>query len=114
MTYTLAYYDMELIADLDFLIMQAPISPKVKILSLPYLMVRQCFEPDHDLAEVVDDTDEADGGQDEQQDKDQRVSKHSLQRGRPTSQFEVLASEIIRLVLKTPLTQHNITLQLLC
>jgi hypothetical protein len=81
MTNTLAYYDMELIADLDFLIMQAPISPKVKILSLLYLMVRQCFEPDHDLAEVVNDTDEADGGQDEQQDKDQRVSKHSLQRG---------------------------------
>ena len=55
-------------------------------------MVRQRLEPDHDLSEVVDDADEADGGQDDQQEEDRRVAEHPLQRRRPPRNLQVLAS----------------------
>ncbi len=43
-------------------------------------MMRQRLESDHDLSEVVDDAHQADGGQGQERQEDERIAEHPFPR----------------------------------
>ena len=53
-------------------------------------MMRQRLESDHDLSEVVDDAHQADGGQGQERQEDERIAEHPFPRWRPSSDLEVV------------------------